>query len=145
MKCENCGSEITEVKCPECGAIQTDLLEEASEMFESLPEEVQEFLKKSVEESATDEEFISKVMVGNCPNCGSDLTVDCENVRGIEDPTVGLCEECQHVWCLECMTPLDRDGPDCPHWEICDDCQEDFKRCHARGYLPECPKIKSGQ
>lgn len=97
MKCENCGSEITEVKCPECGAVQTDLVEEAADVFDSLPEEMQKSLRKAVEESETEEEFISKVMVGNCPNCGSDLTVDCENVRGIEDPTIGLCEECQHV------------------------------------------------
>ena len=60
--------------------------------------------------------FISTVMVGPCPRCGSQNTHDCfydeeehhpelgecPLIKAIDDPIVGHCEECDSVFCIEC-------------------------------------------
>jgi hypothetical protein len=60
--------------------------------------------------------FISRVMVGPCPRCGSQNTHDCfydeeeyhpelgecPLIKAIDDPIVGHCEECNSVFCIEC-------------------------------------------
>ena len=91
--------------------------------------------------------FVSSVMVGNCPKCGSDNTHDCtaleevpaREVGGfkfpkmteghdcpvalrIDDPCVGHCDSCGYIWCLECENELSEDNPICGHWNVCDKC-----------------------
>ena len=60
--------------------------------------------------------FISAIMVGSCPECGSRNTHDCTYddeephsefgecpfIKVIDDPLVGHCEECRAIFCIEC-------------------------------------------
>jgi hypothetical protein len=94
------------------------------EVWDTLPEEIRDYLKEAIEESSTKEQFISAIMVGECPKCESANTVDCEEVQGIEDNTLGLCRNCGYFWCLECGSPL-ISGIVCGHWKICDECEEE--------------------
>ena len=109
--------------------------EEAPEQFydvwDTLPVEIQDYLKKIAEESHSAEQFISAVMVGECPKCRSTNTVDCDEIQGIEDVTLGLCRNCGYFWCLECGSHL-TSGIICGHWAICDECgvdKDEFEDC----------------
>ncbi len=104
--------------------MKEDVPEEFHNVWDTIPVEIQDYLKKIVEESPSEEQFISAVMVGECPKCGSSNTVDCDEIEGIEDPTLGLCRNCGYFWCLECGTHL-TSGIICGHWEICDKCGEE--------------------
>jgi len=100
--------------------------------------------------------FANYFLVGNCPNCGSWNTHDCEApdfdvfpivpingapkqiiksgsecgvARQLDNPSIGHCDDCGYLWCLDCGTELSIENPDCGHWEICDKCYED------EGYL----------
>jgi len=99
--------------------------DEILRIWASLPKDIQETLKKAVDESSavTEEQFIAEIMIGECPKCGSKNTKDCEEIEGIEDLTVGLCMNCGFLWCSECGRPLVH-GTSCKHWEICDECEE---------------------
>jgi hypothetical protein len=94
-------------------------------IWASLPDDVQDMLKKAMEESSasTEDQFLAEIMIGECPHCRHNNTKDCEEVDGIEDCTVGLCMRCGYVWCSECGRPL-IDGIHCKHWEICDQCDQ---------------------
>jgi len=60
--------------------------------------------------------FISRIMVGPCPRCGSQNTHDCfydeeehhselgecPLIKAVDDPLVGHCEQCDSVFCIEC-------------------------------------------
>jgi len=89
--------------------------------FESLPEEIQKFLKNALKDSKTEKEFINKVMVGDCPVCGSPNTRDCEGTP-LDDPTVGICLDCYTIGCLECGEIFEKGQTICKHWKICDGC-----------------------
>ena len=99
--------------------------DEILRIWASLPKDIQETLKKAVDESSavTEEQFIAEIMIGECPKCGSKNTKDCEEIEGIEDLTVGLCMNCGFLWCSECGRPLVH-VTYCKHWEICDECEE---------------------
>lgn len=56
----------------------------------------------SVEEQLRKDEFVEATMVGPCPKCGSENTVDCGCEPSIEDITVGACLNCGIHWCPEC-------------------------------------------
>ncbi|MGR3178731.1 MAG: hypothetical protein ACUZ8E_11800 [Candidatus Anammoxibacter sp.] len=86
---------------------------EALNSLDSLPKEMQSYLKNMVKE-LDKEEFISAVMVGPCPNCKSDKTMDCENTP-FEDICIGLCLECYILWCLECGEIFKKDQKVCGH------------------------------
>ncbi len=101
--------------------MKEEIPEEFYEIWNTLPEEIRDYLEKVAGESLTEEQFISAVMVGECPKCGSANTVDCEEIQGIEDGTLGLCRNCGYFWCLECGAQL-TSGIICGHWEICDRC-----------------------
>ncbi len=92
-------------------------------LWASLPDDVQDMLKKAMEESSAtnEEQFLAEIMIGECPLCRGNNTKDCEEVDGIEDCTVGLCMRCGYVWCSECGRPLTSDIH-CKHWDICDEC-----------------------
>lgn len=67
-------------------------------------------------EDLNEKPFISAIMVGPCPRCGSRNTHDCSYdeeehsselgecslIKAIDDPLVGHCEECDSVFCIEC-------------------------------------------
>lgn len=89
--------------------------------------------------------FISQIMVGNCPKCNSGNTHDCEALffsiseakelekmgskcgiaREIDDNTIGHCDTCDYIWCLECGSPISIENPLCGHWKVCGDCSEE--------------------
>jgi len=68
--------------------------------------------------------FISAIMVGSCPECGSRNTHDCTYddgephrefgecpfIKAIDDPLTGHCEECGAVFCIECGRIIGRWG-----------------------------------
>jgi hypothetical protein len=115
-----------------------------SEMWDSLPNDIQETLKKAVEESSavSEEQFIAEIMIGECPNCSSNQTKDCEKVGGIEDFSVGLCMNCGYLWCSECGRPLNKNTK-CKHWEICDTCDKADEIGYCGIYALDCEKLNN--
>ena len=91
--------------------------------------------------------FVSRIMVGDCPRCGSSNTHDCQapyfdpypfNSPGMIvkmgsecwaarelDPTIGHCDDCDYLWCIECGSQLSIDEKECGHWWVCDECSEE--------------------
>ena len=70
--------------------------DEFIELFNALPKDLQHELIKAVEESdaTSAEDLVSQIFVGECPQCLSGNTKDCEGEAEIEDITVGLCKDC---------------------------------------------------
>jgi len=118
------------------------LPEEFRNTWERMPDDMKEYFVKAAEESKTPEEFISRIMVGCCPQCGSPETISCEEVEEIEDPTVGICKTCGLLWCLECQAPIE-DEEECLHWDICRKCEKskDLK-ADCGEVASECEKVK---
>lgn len=98
--------------------------------------------------------FISGIMVGECPRCGSQNTHDCQApdffinpdtgeiekmgsecgiAREIDDITIGHCDDCDFVWCLECGQEIEMNNPVCSHWSVCEECGRTDE------YPDECP------
>jgi len=123
--CDNCR------KLPECflkGVAERDKCDE----FDPL----------SLEEILDRQKFISQIMVGPCPACGSENTVDCEEDPAIEDPTVGHCLECDTYWCIECGTIL-KGSFICGHWPICAACSEENGYMTPDEFFDKiCPKCE---
>ena len=97
----------------------------ASALAAMSPDLVSE-LRDAFDKSATGEEFVNRIMVGGCPQCGNSKTGDCENDPEIDDPCVGRCFECGQLWCLDCgefFKDAQSTEHDCPTWEQmnCDD------------------------
>lgn len=128
-------------------------MKEFDKFWNTLPQEIQDFLKNCAEESDTEEQFLSEIMVGDCPECGSSDTSDCDGIEGVEDPTLGLCKNCGYFWCIECGSQLVSNF-NCEHWEICEKCEEakdEFGFCglmageceHINEWLNKDSSIKS--
>jgi len=88
--------------------------------LDSLDEPARQELQDLVNNSKTAEDVVAAIFIGDCPSCGSAETQDCENVAGIEDPTVGRCRKCGVVFCSECGVVFVNDKPTaasqkCPH------------------------------
>ena len=83
----------------------------------------------TLEEILERDRFVSRIMVGPCPKCGGENTVDCDGDPSISDPTVGHCLECDAYWCIECKKTL-KDPFKCGHWAICEACSK------QNGYMP---------
>lgn len=121
--------------------------EEFREILEGLPEEVKDYLRQVADRSASEEEFLRNIFVGDCPHCGSKNTNDCSDLYVVEDPTLGLCGDCGHLWCLECGGKIrgDISSPEdlvCGHWEICENCElidEESGLCEVPPW--ECERI----
>ena len=133
-----------------------------------------EYLGGHLAESALSSGFL----VGRCPMCGNLTAHDCkashyvlndhilpkEIVKEksrcqvaleIDDISVGHCDHCDYLWCLECLTQLNVDEGVCLHWEVCAVCNEERGsnkgeegdnahdvECPYRDKF-ECPKIRS--
>ena len=117
--------------------------EDFRELWKALPKELQDELAQAVRESSaeTPEDFVWEIFVGECPQCGSKDTRDCEEVPGIEDITLGFCNKCGHLWCSECGRPVAK-GTTCEHWEICKTCSSKKDTFGDCGMVPwECEKV----
>jgi hypothetical protein len=80
-------------------------------------------LRDAFEKSASGEEFVNRIMIGDCPTCHSSNTSDCEHEPEIDDPTVARCFDCGQLWCPDCGELFkDREfaDHDCPAWQDLD-------------------------
>ncbi|MGM0485548.1 MAG: hypothetical protein ACQESR_02175 [Planctomycetota bacterium] len=125
MLCWSCGKEIADgaVRCSHCEAEVTALpsdseIETARQFLENMDPELRFEMLRVFETSKSGEEFVNRIMVGECPKCGSDKTGDCENDPDIEDVSMGRCFECGYVWCTVCDTPY------MPGQDRCETCEE---------------------
>jgi hypothetical protein len=114
-----------------------------TKLWRDLPEGLKDEMVKAIEESSAEspEEFLNEVFVGECPECGSRDTRDCEEVPEVEDITVGSCNTCGYLWCTECGRPVTKGGA-CAHWEICEKCtrkKNKFGDCDIPTW--ECEKV----
>ena len=137
MICPHCKKEIpdTAAVCPHCDAAVSDEFtpeEEAAalELMANLGPEVMKEIGEAFSASDSCEEFVNRILIGDCPKCGSSKTSDCENDPKIQDPCVARCADCGQLWCPDCGE-LFKDGSysehDCPAWEGMDfDEDEDF-------------------
>lgn len=118
-----------------------------------LPTEIQQRVSELIHQGKSKEEFVSALLIGPCPNCGSEKTRDGEDTgiptgQEMGDTTVGVCLECGYLWCLTCGVPLS--SWPCPHWTICDSCDdspteeemEQGESCPYVGREKECPKLR---
>jgi len=114
--CETCRKQLD---CFQKGIFER----ETCRQYDALP--IGELLER--------DRFVQAVMVGGCPECGSENTYDCENNPLLEDNTIGHCLECETYWCLECGYVFEKveKGMQCPHWEICAHCSDEH------GYLDD--------
>ena len=118
------------------------------EALDVLPPEVQEYLIDIMRRSSTPEEAIRRVLVGDCPECDSENTRDCEDTP-IDDSTVGLCLNCNIMWCLGCGAVFEEGQTLCRHWEICEIChhindtKEDCTIEEFQGNPGDCPMIRA--
>jgi hypothetical protein len=98
-------------------------------------------LDAATDSDISEDEFLRLVFVGDCPNCSSESTVCCDEIKEIDDPTVGLCKDCGYMWCLECGIMLEMNET-CGHWDICESCDEPKNEFEDCGIMPsECPRI----
>jgi hypothetical protein len=123
MRCLNCGKKIpkTAQRCRYCEAVvepepTADEKQMAMELLEQLPPDALEEFEAALEQSATADEFVDRIFVGDCPKCGSHETGNCESDPEIGELLVGRCFQCGQLWCTECLRLLDRDSPSCDCW-----------------------------
>lgn len=112
-----------------------------AETLEFLSPYARGLVNRALAGEISEAEFLREVFVGDCPNCESTCTVDCQDVTDIEDVAVGLCHDCGYTWCLECGAQVERGEP-CGHWEICGGCDEEkdeFGECGIPAF--DCPLV----
>ena len=129
MKCFNCGKSIPDdaKACKFCEAPAEDPptaeeMELAAGILEAMDPELQSIIRAAAENSSTAEEFMTRMMVGDCPTCDSDDVGDCGEDPTIEHPCIGRCYQCGQIWCLDCGELLATDVVKCPHEAVCDEC-----------------------
>ena len=127
MNCWSCQKEIPDgaARCPHCEAqVEAEPTSgEISTVWKALagmgPELISE-LRDTFEKSESGEDFVNRVMIDECPKCGSLKTGDCENDPDIDDVCVARCFACGQLWCPDCGELFKDDGSvthDCPAWE----------------------------
>lgn len=124
MRCWNCGKSVPDMAkvCQFCEAvIEPEPTEEekrlVGDLLERLPPGAMEELQAAFEQSETAEDFANRIMVGECPQCGSTETDHCENDPEIGEILVGRCFQCGQLWCTECGRLLERTSPFCDCWD----------------------------
>lgn len=136
MICWSCRREMPDTAefCPHCEAkVEEDPTadEEAAvqQVLKSMSPGMIDELRDAFEQCTSGEEFVNRIMVGDCPKCGSSNTGDCESDPEIEDACVGRCSECGQLWCVYCSELLRADHSadhDCPVWSEMDFDDEDW-------------------
>ena len=124
MHCWNCNHEIPETatNCVHCEAVvmpepTAEELEAARSILQQLPPDVAAELQQAILDSATANEFVNRIFVGDCPKCQSANTGDCENDPEISELLVGRCYDCGQLWCTECCRLLERRRVVCECWD----------------------------
>lgn len=124
MKCWNCGKRIPD-DAKICRFCEMAVADEPTEeekvvvrgVLDQMPPEALDELRAALERSDTAEEFADRILVGDCPKCGSDDTGNCEADPEIGDLLVGRCFQCGQLWCTECGQLLKHDSPSCKCWD----------------------------
>lgn len=131
MLCWSCGKEIAEnaTRCQHCEADtvsppDTEEMELAREFLDNMDPEIGAELLRVFQESENGEEFINRIMIGDCPLCDSSKTSDCEHDPDVEDLTMGRCFDCGHVWCTVCDSSYTPGQKAC---KVCDELEEGFE------------------
>ncbi len=124
MLCWSCGKELPEdaTRCSYCEADIVSLPNEhemtaAREFLASMDPDLMSELHEMFESSENGEEFINRLMVGECPACDSDKTGNCEHDPDVDDITIGRCFDCGYMWCTICGTQYEPGQATC---ETCD-------------------------
>ena len=123
MRCLNCNKKIpkTARACQYCeSVVEPEPTKEEKEavlglLGQMVPEALEE-LGAVLDESATADEFVDRIFVGDCPTCGSRDTGNCENDPEIGEFLVGRCFQCGQLWCTECLRLLESGSASCPCW-----------------------------
>ena len=109
MLCWNCGKKIPDdaKSCRHCEAtVEPEPTEEeiaaVQEVLAGMSPDLLEELEATFAVSENAEDFVNRLMVGDCPQCGSSETGDCEHDPEIDDICVGRCFQCGQLWCLDC-------------------------------------------
>jgi predicted metal-binding protein len=108
MECWSCGKQIPEgaKHCQFCEAeVEAEPTEAErqviGEMLSNMPPEALRELEAAFRESKDGQDFVNRIMVGNCPKCDSCNTGDCDGDTEIDDICVGRCFDCGQLWCCE--------------------------------------------
>ena len=127
MKCWSCAKDISDDAkfCPHCEAqAEPEPTEEekavVAEILGTFSPELMGEIQQAFKASGSGEEFVNRIMVGDCPQCGSASTGDCENDPELEDPCIGRCFDCGQLWCLDCgeyFSAKPSIQHDCPMWD----------------------------
>jgi hypothetical protein len=132
MRCRNCNRELPP-QAKVCGHCEAPVAEEptreemeaARALLEQLPPEAAAELQALFRDSATADEFVNHIFVGNCPACESENTGDCENDPEIGHLLVGRCYDCGQLWCTECLKLLNPKAVVCECWDEEDSFEEE--------------------
>ena len=123
MRCLESGKKIPDAAkaCRFCEAdVEAGPTEEEkrpSRILGQMPPGALEEFRAAFKASETADDFVDRIVVGDCPKCGSEETGNCEADPEIEDFMVGRCYQCGQLWCTECRQLLDRNAPKCECWE----------------------------
>jgi hypothetical protein len=114
VRCLHCEAKVEDAPQPEDAAMLMELL---GDMDPALMNE----MRQMAMECETGDDFINRLMIGECPKCESDNTGNCENDPEIEDPCVGRCFDCGQLFCCDCEEQfVDQKvavAHDCPMWQ----------------------------
>jgi len=125
MRCWNCGKDVPDdaKACVRCEADLSDdppsdsEIAAVADILAQMPGDLQDLLREHAGASTTADEFADRILVGSCPECGSENTGTCEHDPDYEDITLGRCFDCGKVWCTHCEHVLGRGEKVCPRAE----------------------------
>lgn len=105
-------------------------------MWEFLPVNIRESLKAALEiHQQRGQRQGRQALIRECPHCNSNNTIDCGQVKDLNDTTIGLCLTCGYLWCIECDTAL-LTTVNCGHWQVCSACTEERDLPGYCGIIP---------
>ena len=128
MLCWNCGHKVSK-EAQVCGHCEADLTKAPSadeaaavmEVLAQMPPEVLAELGGAMSQSDSALDFANRVLVGQCPSCGSEQTGDCDSDPEINEILVDRCYECGQLWCGQCGKALTREHLYCDCWNEADE------------------------
>ena len=98
------------------------------QMFRNIDPDAASELVNLTDQCESEDDFVNMIMVGPCPNCESVDTSDCEDDPAIDDPTIGVCNDCGLRWCCDCDETFENTASaaahDCPFWNSLDGGEE---------------------